>query len=790
MAGTAGRNAPEPGAGRRPPRGDRRLEGDSVATDYPGNPALAGEVKQRVLATFRQTLELYNQGLLDEVEVGCDFLTKMDPLFEPARRLLEKAKNPAANIDVMELMKIAGAEGSAQAKSSPFSASGPAAGGADVSAQLAIAREALAAREFQRAVEMSSMILRTDMMNEQAQRIAEQASERLEAEPFIQQFASKARVQIEAGDMSAARAILEKGRALDPDHPLMKEIHAEIERGGAAGYDPMSSFGVPAAAGPAPEAPPASFDFGTFTPEAAAAPPPPPSSPKGFDFSADSFVVDTGAGTPPAGAGRTGAASDFGFTFEEDQSAAPISGFDSPAAPPAQTSPGEFDFPVGSVDVSREDQTRIDDFLRQGDAANEAGESHKAIDLWSRIFLIDVTNEQASQRIEKARARRVELDRKADDLLSQAATALARNDRATARQLFEKVIEIDPDNADATEHLRNLGPAPAAELGFGIAGAAAATTAAPDVPPRPAPRAAHPFDEPLFPEDDSSSDQVLVPPSPGSARDDDEDSDYVEPARAAKAKAPSSGGSKTLIFAAIGLLLLLGIGFGAWKMFFSGDGAEVESPDDTIASARQLAERGNVDAAIAALLAIPSGDPRHEEALTMVAELRVLKAQSAGTIRPAGQFSQLVEQGRAAAAINDYKAAKLALEQAAAIQPLPPDVKAIYDRVAAQANRLETAENLFKSGSYREALGEAGSLLAEQPGHVNARQLVRDAHFNLGVQALQQEQLQNARAEFDQVLAIDPTDQLAQRGRELAIRYEDTPKDLLYRIFVKYLKLR
>jgi hypothetical protein len=44
--------------------------------------------------------------------------------------------------------------------------------------------------------------------------------------------------------------------------------------------------------------------------------------------------------------------------------------------------------------------------------------------------------------------------------------------------------------------------------------------------------------------------------------------------------------------------------------------------------------------------------------------------------------------------------------------------------------------------------------------------------------------------EFDEVLKTDPNDELAKRSRLLAERYSGQPKDLLYKIYVKYLPLR
>jgi len=44
--------------------------------------------------------------------------------------------------------------------------------------------------------------------------------------------------------------------------------------------------------------------------------------------------------------------------------------------------------------------------------------------------------------------------------------------------------------------------------------------------------------------------------------------------------------------------------------------------------------------------------------------------------------------------------------------------------------------------------------------------------------------------ELDEVLKMDPNDELARRSRELAVRYKGETKDLLYKIYVKYLPLR
>ena len=73
---------------------------------YPGNLSLPREVREKILSTFRHTIDLFQDGKLDDCLIGCDFILKMDPRFTPARRLQEKAKNPKAEVDLEELRAV------------------------------------------------------------------------------------------------------------------------------------------------------------------------------------------------------------------------------------------------------------------------------------------------------------------------------------------------------------------------------------------------------------------------------------------------------------------------------------------------------------------------------------------------------------------------------------------------------------------------------------------------------------------------------------------------------------
>src|SRR5690349_20919916 len=102
----------------------------------------------------------------------------MDPTFSPALRLLEKIENPTSNVDVDNLVASLG----------------------ESHDLVDAARQALRARNFSRVLELTSEVLRTDLMNVDAQQIAEEAQSKIEAEPFIDQFVKSARNKIANGN--------------------------------------------------------------------------------------------------------------------------------------------------------------------------------------------------------------------------------------------------------------------------------------------------------------------------------------------------------------------------------------------------------------------------------------------------------------------------------------------------------------------------------------------------------------------------------------------------------------
>jgi tetratricopeptide (TPR) repeat protein len=718
---------------------------------YSGNASLSQAVKDRVLSTFQQSVTLYKEGRSAEVVEGCTLILRMDPTFDPARKLLEKTRNPNASIDVDSLL--------------------PAEPGSDV---LNEARAALAARDFQRAAELASEVLRDDFTNEEARLVNDTARERIEAAPFVEQFIRKSEMFARQGNASAARSELEKARALDDGHPGIRRV-AESMQPAAPATPSFSSGGSPSfvvetpppppttrnAAQAAdfgftfeeekpaePESPFGSFSFGTAAP---AAPPPPPTG--GFSF-------DAPAAAPPPASSSSSSSPFGGGGFS----------FDAPAAPAS----GGFDFGPAATPPAGADQRKIQQYLADGDRAAVAGDYQQAIDLWSRVFLIDVTNDEASHRIESAKAKRREIESKVEAIINAGELAYNARDNETARAKFNEALRLDPGNLTAHDYLERMSntagekSAPAVEAPFAI-------------PP--------PSRGDIFADDQlSGSYDSLKPP------------DLAAPKASAKAKAPAaaptpakSGSRMGVIITIAAVVFVAVVGWFVWSKYMVKPASDPSATQAIFRQADALAKRNRFDQAIAMLRDVKPADPRHDKALEMIADLQHKKSQAAEMVngRPSAiVYEESITAGRTAFEGHDYDAAKTAFDTAARIKPLPPDVSTMYAAASQQVAKLEVAKALFSEQKYQDAIANLDPLLATDPQNQSIRRMLTSAHFNLGAIALQEERLPDAIREFDLVLKADPNDELAKRSRTLADRYSGQRKDLLYKIYVKYLPLR
>ncbi len=180
---------------------------------YPGNPELPEATKFRIESSFRQALSLFLNGNLDDCIMGCDFILKLDPQFEPAKILMAKAQNPKEEIDLTEIIKKYG-------ESEEI----------NVEELLIEAIEFYNQREFEKTIAVLNKVLLKDPENNEAKEIFERAKEKLELTAFVMQFIKRAKDYLQEGALEDALREINKGLALDETNPELLELKREVER--------------------------------------------------------------------------------------------------------------------------------------------------------------------------------------------------------------------------------------------------------------------------------------------------------------------------------------------------------------------------------------------------------------------------------------------------------------------------------------------------------------------------------------------------------------------------------
>ncbi len=201
---------------------------------YSGNPALSSDVKQRIVSTFDQTLELARDGNRQEALLGCDFVLRMDPQFQPAHVLQERLRSTTGRVSVDDLSAT-------EALPDPFADleglsldlpdALPDQGRGSLRAEL---RSLADQRRFPELMAAAQREHEAVMADPELQRLVSGAQEAMEAEPYVLKFLGSARAALQAGDAAETARLLDKARALDPTHPGIVELDRARAGGGTA----------------------------------------------------------------------------------------------------------------------------------------------------------------------------------------------------------------------------------------------------------------------------------------------------------------------------------------------------------------------------------------------------------------------------------------------------------------------------------------------------------------------------------------------------------------------------
>ena len=705
---------------------------------YPGNPSLAAEVQNRILTAYRQSLESAQRGNRDEALLGCDFVLRLDGQFEPARELqqmLDQNRPPEA------FKALLGSLGAAPAV--PLTASAP--------GLVSTFQRLLEARRFEDllvAAQSQSAAVAGDP--KLAQMVAT-AQARFEAEPFVKELIDSARRALGAGDLGEVSSLIEKARALDASHPGL----AELERLRQAAPTSTTSLAIDWDAEPGMQVPPPlDAAFASAAPPVA---PAAPSAPSEFSFASLDAPAEPTLDLPEV---------DFGIT----------------EAPLFDAEPAGQDEAEGGGDHG----PRVQALLDEGQSAFDTGEYQNAIDSWSRIFLIDIDNQEAARRIEGARQLKAEKERETEELFHAGVARFDAGDWPAAREAFRQVLATQPSYVLAREYLDKINER---EAGGGDVPRHDLPELAPLPGAAPAPAAAAPARAAR------TSEQILVPPDPDARHE------AQRPAVGGFAVKARRGPRMSPAFFAIGGAVLVLLGAGGWflatqwdRLFPNSGQAAAPAPVSTnvIAAAKKLQSEGKTAAAIAQLRRIPPQDGVFAEAQSLVAQWEKIGADQAAAL-PAEQATQraaILAEASAALARNDNLQARKLYAEAKALAPLSGDD--VQRAATAEENLKPLAEELalVRDGEYEMAMNRLWRRHEAEPANLDVSRLMVDSYYNLALLDLNRGDTAAAKAKVREARALDKADPMLDRLEQFCSAYDNRKQDLLYRIFVKYLPQR
>ena len=681
---------------------------------YAGNSSLSRDVQQRVLDTFEQTLNLAAEGSRQEALLGCDFVLRMDAQFEPARRLQERLR--ASSGAIVDLDDLRPSAPPVQAPADLFASLDglglelPDLPGDSFAPDLRSEIQTLLdQRRFQELMNLAQQHGLAIASDPDLQRLLQDAQGRMEAEPYVLKFAGQAQTALQAGQTDEVARLIEKGRALDPTHPLLAEIEAAAQ---ARASQPL----------PAP-----AVDFGEI-----------PADMAGFDLSFDSPSLGSGDSDP-----------------------------------------------------------RVQQLLDEGQRAFDGGDPQAAIDAWSRIFLIDIDHPEAARRIDQARRLKAESERQVEEIFHDGVARLEAGDTAAAKQAFQQVLDMQPGYTAAREYLQQIEsgtlPGPRAAAGPSVAaGAAPAADALLSL-------------EGLGSIDDLKE-EILVPPDPSAGATGER-----KAAAKGKAKGKAREGRPRQMFVLVGSVVLLLVLAGGWYVFQNrdqffpnsqteGGGDPASNALDPIARAQALHDSGKTPTAISQLKRLPPSHPDYQKAQALI-------TQWEAALNPAGGTGAAVPAATSAPAIPAPQAALLNaarqaldegshldavdyFEQAAQMGKLGAEETALLNAARLRLQPLSRQIDLFNQHEWDFILNDLWRMHQENPRDRDVTRLIVDSYYNLGVRDLQRSDAVKAAEKFQEAMSLAPDDELLQRHHQFARTYQDRPKDLLYRIYVKYLALR
>ena len=407
-----------------------------------------------------------------------------------------------------------------------------------------------------------------------------------------------------------------------------------------------------------------------------------------------------------------------------------------------------------------------------------AGNRQQAIEVWSRIFLIDINNSEAVGRIETARKEMAEGNRRAAEGLKLGREKFESGDFTAAREAFLQVLAVDEADATARTYLDRIEQElarPSSGLDLSrktppgdILAEEMAETAEPDLPEEPEPEPA-------------------------------------APKAAPRVRRPAD---KRFVLA-IGVALVLAIAVGAWFLLRKspGTGAPAAAAGGpSLQHATELFRDGNVAETIAELKKIPASHPDYARAQKLLASLSrktdTGEAPAADSAVAEGGAESPAAGGPPPEAAAQRAAAEKALEEkryidalknfnlASAAYATDPSFAQAMGVASDKVSELTPAVKLYNEGEYETAIPILWRIHQADRTNQDARAYLLRCYYNQGIAQLQNGLYPKAVESFAEVIAIEPGDADAVRHKKFAERYLKGDLDLMGRIYVRHVQQR
>jgi tetratricopeptide (TPR) repeat protein len=720
----------------------------------------------------------------------------MDPRFAPARQLMEKSKNPASEVDVARLEALVVETPTRQERiASP-----------ETDRLLVRAAESLNARDFDAAIAAAEQVLQTLPGNQDATEILRKAREKKNAQPQFEVARQRAIAALEGRRDGEARAALEKMKSLDPEHPAVALLERKLA---AAAPPPAAELGESTNPGLTLQDEPApiseggglgdlSLDLLTLDDSPAAVPPPPdmgrsgtgPLSVSGRERAPNPRSAEPAPAPDLWNAAPSDSGGDLGsLSLDEPSPAGDFSlSADTPLSAYTDVPEPVFSAPAESAPEPPSQQQEISSLLDRGDVAATSGNRQQAIEIWSRIFLIDINNSEAVGRIEKARQEMSEGNKRAAESLKRGREAFEAGDFSAAREAFLQVLAVDETDATARTYLDRI----ETELARPSAGLDLAKKA---------------------PQSDILSEEMA---EAAAAEPEPEEREPEAPkGRESAAKVDKPADRRFML--ALAAAVVLAVGVGGFLLLRAGHGrvAPRGAADSgpSLEHATTLFQEGKLNETVAELRQIAPNSPDYARAQKLLASLTRKGDASGGSGAPSdssatGEKGDAAVAGSAASsgpppeALRQRQEAEKAFAEKRYIESLTafnlaapafqqdPSFSQSLGAAAEKVSELTPAVKLYNEGEYETAIPILWRIYQADRDNKDARSYLLRSYYNQGIGHLQNGLYAKAAESFKEVLSIDPSDADAIRHEKFSTRYAKGDLDLMGRIYVRHVQQR